>query len=296
IVLLGAFLTHKKWMNPSVADFLSRIVTRVALPCLVVTNLNQYFDRQGLFAAGKLIIMPLLSMLITIAIGWGLVYACRIPKGRRGIFVALITFSNTVFVGLPVCTALFGESASGLALCYYLANTLLFWSLGVWMIARDNPQASNAPSAQWKRLISPPMIAVLLTSLQIGLGIPLPGFLLKATRYVGNLCTPLALMFIGYTLYGSFRRGLRWTRGMTAVLVGRLLLAPMLVFGLGYVMGTDSLAVDVFVIQAAMPSMSQMPLIARSYGADEEFAATCTALSTLISLLVLPLVRLLQMV
>jgi len=61
----------------------------------------------------------------------------NVRKDRRGTFASMFSLSNTIFIGLPVNLMLFGDSSLSYALLYYIANTILFWTIGVYGIARD---------------------------------------------------------------------------------------------------------------------------------------------------------------
>jgi predicted permease len=107
-------------------------------------------------------------------------------------------------------------------------------------------------------------------------------------KYIGNLTTPLSMLFIGVVIHSVKIRDIRPDRGMAAVLIGRFLITPFLAIVLCRQLALPLLMKKVFVIQAAMPVMTQTSIIAEAYGADYEYAAVVTTVTTIISLVSIP--------
>jgi len=305
---VGGLLAWRGWINEPVRDFMADLVTKVALPAIIISNLNEYFTRDDLWLSLSNIYIPCVAL----AAGMGLSWICsalfRIQKNRRGVFAAICAYPNSVFLGLPICIATFGQAAAPIALYYYLGATVMFWTIGLWGMARDGRTASaesktenktsilNTITRHLKLLFSPAIITVLAVCLQISLGIKLPDVILRPAGYLASLCVPLALLFIGATLFSAFKAGVRWYKGMAWMLFARAVVSPALCFCAVALFNAPPLIAQVFVLQSAMPAMSQTPMVARSCGADDAFAAAGTALSTIACMVCLPLVRVVQTV
>ena len=294
LMAAGFAMAKYGWMGPKVADFIAKLVTKVALPAMIVSNFFQNFDREKLLGSLSNLYIPILVMAICMGVGFVLAWVLRVEKPRRGMFASMAGFSNTVFLGLPIVIALFGEEYQAIALYYYLGNTLLFWTVGVYAIAAGRDGEKVPWRTRLARLFPPPIITAIVVGVLIYFRVPLPAFAAKASAYLGSLTTPLPMLFIGYTLYTAFQKGLRWERGMGGLLIMRLLAAPALVFGLCLLLRTPADMTMIFMILAAMPVMSQTPMVARMVGADEGYAAAATALTTLVCLGALPLLRAFQ--
>jgi hypothetical protein len=209
---------------------------------------------------------------------------------RRGTFAAMFTASNAIFMGMPVNLALFGPASVPSVLLYYGANTIYFWTLGVHGIEVDG--GKRIPLLAWehlRRLLSPPFLAFLLGVAFVLLGVRLPRFLLEAMRHVGGLTTPLSLLFIGITFAGLAWAELRPSREMAVLMAGRFLVAPGLVLLMAWLFPLPPLMVKVFVVQAAMPVITQSALVARAAGADHRYASVMVSASNLACLAFLPL-------
>lgn len=290
IVGAGWTLARRGFFRPEDGELFTRTVLGFSLPPLLLHHLVTGFRREELSGAGKGFLVPLGAMVIAALLAPVAARVAGVARERRGTFAAMFTASNAIFMGMPVNLALFGPASVPAVLLYYAANTVYFWTLGVHGIERDAGQ--RIPLFDWahlRRLLSPPFVAFLLGVALVMLGVRLPGFLLDAMKHVGGLTTPLSLLFIGITFAGLVWADLRPNREMAVLLLGRFLVGPLLVLALARWMHLPPLMVKVFVIQAAMPVITQSALVARAVGADHRYASVMVSASNLASLAVLPL-------
>lgn len=290
MVSIGYVLSYRGWFDERTSELFSKIVVKVSLPALMISNLLSTFDRKKLFEAGLGVFIPILCMLLLYGIGLMIVRLLNIPSHKHGVFLAMFTFSNTVFIGLPVNVALFGEKSTSFVLLYYVANTVLFWTMGVSGIQRDglNGQVTTI-SRRIKNLLSPPLIGFLLAILLIMLDVRLPKFIMDACKYMGNLTTPLSMLYIGIVINSIKMQDIKFDKDMVAVLLGRFVLAPLLILAFMYYLPLPVLMKKVFVIQAAMPTMTQIAIVSQAYKADYRYAAAMVTVTTMASLIFIPL-------
>lgn len=288
---LGMLLCHLGWFPPQVNDLIAKLVTHVALPCMTFNQLLTNYHRAELVASLPSLALAYISVGLLYTLSYPLSRLLRIPPERRGVFRAMITFSNTIFMGLPINTALFGEKALPATLMYYLANTTLFWSVGLSGIQADGGAPRSGFSlATLRRIMTPPLIAFVLSIVLILIDLPMPVPIMKAAGYVGNLVTPLAMFFIGGMLYRMLRQGLRWQRGYGMFVLARFVLSPLLILTLIHLFGGIApLWRSAYLVQSSMPVQSSCAIVAHSYNADSEYATGGITLTTLLSMLTIPL-------
>lgn len=289
MIIFGFYLTKIKLIDEKIAKFLATLVVTYVVPATLINNMMGFFTLDGLRSAGPALLAPFLSILTTYAISFPLAPLLGIPKGQRGLFSALFGFSNTIFVGLPVCIALFGNEAAPYALLTFAANSILFWGIAAPAIRRD---ANPGKSVSWKetmnKILSPALITLVSCFILILFRVQMPKVVMDTTRYIGSMSTPLALIYIGHILAGLGIKNLKLSRNLMFVLLGRFIISPMITVLLMKFFHIEGLIARVTIIQAAMPAMAQAPIVAAMYGSDTEFAATAVSLSTLIGLMFLP--------
>ena len=111
--------------------------------------------------------------------------------------------------------------------------------------------------------------------------------------YISDTVVPLALMYCGFIIYEVGLRSLRFLPGIPTMLAIRLILSPLICLGMCTLMGVTGLARDVFIVEAALPVVTQVTVMAGAFGADEEYAATGACLSTLGCFFTVPVLMLL---
>lgn len=286
LIGLGMALTHLGWIDKNGALLLSRLTVSVGMPGLVLNNVLTHFSRQGLAQSLNGILLSYLSMLLAILAGWGVCRLIRIERGRRGAFICAFSFSNCVFIGLPVAVALFGEAATPYALIYYIANTSLFWSLGNYLLARDGGGESRLDV---KKLLPPPLLAFIAGVALVLANLTLPSFVLSACKYLGNLVTPLSLLYTGYVIMGMVKAGqVKWQRGYGAILLARFLLTPLITWACARALPVAQDTLRILLVQTAMPVMASAAIAAGDRGADAGYVAGSIALTTFVFLAALP--------
>ncbi len=290
VIGAGWLLARRGFFTAEHGALFARIVIGFSLPPLLLHHLVTGFTRADLAVSGPGFLVALGAMLVSAALAPWAARLGGVPPARRGTFAALFTASNAIFMGMPVNLAFFGPGCVPAVLLYYAANTVYFWTLGAHGIETDGGQKAPILSREHlRRLLSPPFLAFLLGFALVALAVPLPRFLLEAMKLVGALTTPLSLLFIGITFAGLAWHELRPGRDMGLLLAGRFLLAPLVILALARLAHLPPLVVKVFVIQAAMPAITQSALVARAAGADHRFASVMVSATNLASLAVLPL-------
>ena len=122
------------------------------------------------------------------------------------------------------------------------------------------------------------------------IGFKPPKILLDLSSYLGSIVTPLALLYVGYLLYETGLKSMRMTRDMAIVLVMRYIVAPGIMLGLCRLFGFTGTGEGVFIIEAAMPVMTQSVVVSSSCGADEQYVAQGMSISTLACFVSIPLI------
>ncbi len=290
ILGLGYFLTHRGWFDDKASKLFSRLVVNVSLPAYMISNLMTTYTKDKLIHLAGGLIVPFASMGLCYITGRIVAKLIKVKPNRVGTFTSMFSLSNTIFVGLPVNMALFGEKSLPYVLLYYIANTSLFWTIGTYGIRSDGGKSDEKVLSidNLKRVFSPPLTGFIVATILILLGIKLPGSIMDTCKYLGNLTTTLSLLFIGIAMYRVNKKEIRMSKDMVAILFGRFILAPAIVTILCYMLPLPMLMKKVFIIQAAMPVMTQTSIIAEAGGADYKYAAVMTTVTTVVSLLMIP--------
>ena len=295
MILVGFIIGEKGWFDDKSRGLLAKLVTQVALPCYMLYTITQRFTAADLLKMLPALRFPALSMVILLGIATGVARIFAVRQDRRGLFISMFFNSNTIFVGLPINQALFGDASIPYVLIYYMCNTTVFWTLGTYLIQRDGEgEAQFDLKTSLKKVFSPPLMGFLLGLVLVMLQIKLPAFLASDLQYLGNLTTPLSMIFIGLSVSHVGVKQLVLGKEQLLILLGRFLVAPLLMASIVYWVPLPSLMKQVFIIQSAMPVMTNAPVVARLYGADSDYAAVMVTETTLATMVVIPILMLLM--
>lgn len=290
LIAVGYYLAKRGWFSDEATSLIAKIVTQVALPTYMIYTITHDFTAKKLVKLLPDLAIPVLSMTILIGISWIMIKVLHIEKGKRGLFSSMFFNSNTVFVGLPVNMALFGTKSLPYVLVYYMANTTFFWTLGTYLIQSDGEKAAKfSLKKTLGKVFSPPLLGFIIGLILVVMNINLPGFLMTDFEYLGNLTIPLSMIFIGISIAHAGLTNVSFHKDNLGILFGRFIMAPVLMSILFIFIPGPSLMKQVFIIQSAMPVMTNAPVVARLYGADSDYAAIMVTETTLLSLIVVPI-------
>ncbi|MFC6275402.1 AEC family transporter [Levilactobacillus tangyuanensis] len=287
---LGYVLSRRGWFDDQAPRLIARLVTQIALPAYMISTITSKFTVKTLKETLPDLRFPVVSMLIMFGLSIAAFHLFRIRRSHQGLFESMFLNSNTVFVGLPVNEALFGTKSLPYVLVYYMANTTFFWTLGVYLIQKDGKgKATFSLKETLQKIFSPPLLGFIVGVILVLLDIQLPAWIMQDFQYIGGLTIPLSMIFIGTAIAGAGLQNMRIDRDGSGILLGRFIIAPILMACLVVPTNMPVLMKQVFILQAAMPVMTNAPVVAKLYHADSDYAAIMVTETTLLSLVVIPI-------
>ena len=293
IIAIGVVLSKKGWFGSNMSAVFSKRVMKISLPLYMLCQMEKDFTHDSLIRIAPDLILPFASIFLAYIVGRIAAKVLHIRRERQGVFVTCFFIANTIFIGLPVNLALFGTQSVPSVMLYYMANTTMFWTLGIYHIVNDSQGGKgNMPlfSAQTiKKVFSPPLMGFLIGLALVLANIKLPDFLLTSFQYVGNMATPMSLLVIGIEMAGISLSDIHWDRDVVGALIGRFLVCPACVLALLPFIPVTPMSAQVFTMQASMPAMTQMTVVAKSIGADVRYSTQVTFITVVMGIVVIPL-------
>ncbi|MFG6412802.1 AEC family transporter [Roseateles sp. DC23W] len=296
LVLCGWLAAERGWLADNAIPGLNGFVLYFALPCLLFrfgrdTPLLQLLNPAllGVYLAAALLI-----------VGLTLALTLKPPVGMKDAALGALVaaFPNTGFMGVPLIVALLGSHAAGVVISTILADLLVTSSACIALAqAGTRLRAERAAFVQAvKAAASNPLPWAIAAGAGCGaLDLALPGPLDQAVAMLAAAASPVALFTIGAVLSRSGRanhaagRATPLAHYLPVALI-KLLLHPGLVFGLGTVvrwlgapLSQDQLIA--LTLAAALPSASNVSLLAERYGADSGRIARIILASTALAFL-----------
>jgi malate permease and related proteins len=288
---IGFGLSAAKILGKPALAFCSKAVFYVGAPCMLYISITSTMTKELLLSSLSSMIIPAGTFAIFIVIGIILARAFKMPERRSGIFITSFAFANTMFVGLPVALALYGQAGVLPTLFVFIPNTLLYWTVGIYFIAKGGNRRSALFSLQTlKNVFSPPLIGSILAIVAVVTGFQMPDFLNKTIGYCGDLTVPLSMIFSGAVIQqAGFRQGLKADLSLVFIILSHTLLMPMARYASCYWMGVTGVTRGIFVVQGALPVMSTVAIVADQYGVDTEYATRNFVWTMLLSFAFIPI-------
>lgn len=278
LAAVGVYLSRKGFLSPQGTKDLGAILLRVIIPCVIVKSYITEFSRERLLelalSAGLALIGFILAMVIS--------YLVFGKRRRLENFAA--SFCNAGFIGIPLAQAIIGEEG-----VFYIAASvallnLFQWTYGVYIMA-DRKDAISAKTIAKNPVVIAIVIGVVLFVSQI----PVPGIVTSTLGYIVGMNTPIAMILMGTYLAKLPLKKLLDKRAYGCVLF-RLVIIPaviLLVFWVLPVSNAD-IALAAF-LAAATPVGANICVFAQQYDCDYEFSVVTVCLSTLLSVITVPL-------
>ncbi|VEB23783.1 AEC family transporter [Avibacterium volantium] len=296
IIALGFCLRHKGYFADSFTGNISKLIMNIALPASIFVSVLSHLTRGKLFSLSDGLIYGSIAILLGYIIAWLMTKFFNIRAGRKGVFINTIVNANTIFIGLPLNIALFGENSMPYFLVYYVLNTISTWTFGAWLIAQDSsqPQPSTHNTFSWKKLLPPPLLGFLVALIFLLINIPVPNFIHSALSYIGAMVTPLSLIYIGITLYDAGLKSIRFDKDTITALIGKFAIAPAIMALLIFLgkawLPLPTIETQTLILQSSVSALAILPILANEAKGDVSFATNIVTTSTLLFIPIVPLI------
>ncbi len=294
IIVLGYILQNRGWFGENFGANLSHLIMNIALPASIFVSVMKYLTFDKLLTLSEGLIYTFGAFVLTYISAYICVKLFNVRTGRRGTMINTFVNANTIFIGLPLNIALFGNEALPYFLIYYITNTISTWTLGIYLMTSDSKSGKNKASSKfdWKKLMPPPLVGFLVSLVFLIFKIPIPDFATSTLTYIGNIVTPLSLIYIGITLAKAGLKTIKFDRDTIITLIGRFILGPVVMFAILSLtaknMPTDEF--KTFVVQSSAPALAVLPILASQGNGDVEFSTNVVTLSTILFIVVVPIV------
>jgi len=255
-------------------EFIAQVVMTVGTPALVLSTLNRTQLDPGAFTS-----MALACCLCLVGMAVAGYLVCRFSGQHWRVLLPAFMFPNTGNMGLPISLYAFGEHGLALAVAFFLTLSIFQFTVGI---------AIAGGAASPKALLRNPIVISLAGAMPlIFLDVELPRWLANTADLLGGMTIPLMLLTLGVSLASIRPRHI----GSGLLLGGlRIVLGAVVGWGVGALLGLESLERAVLVVQSAMPVAVFNYLLAVRANREPEHVANLVMCSTLLSFAWLPAV------
>ena len=295
LIVLGYFLQVKGWFHNDFGNDLSKLIMNVAMPVSIFVSVLKYLTLEKLVSLSGGLIYTFVAFALGYIVAFLSVKVLNVAPERRGTVINTFVNANTIFIGLPLNIALFGDNALAYFLIYYITNTISTWTLGVFLMTSDSKDGKKKQGSKfnWKKLLPAPLLGFIVSVVFLVINIPLPSYVSSTLSYIGGLTTPLSLIYIGIVLAKAGIKTIHFDKDSILALVGRFILSPLLMFLVLKWMAPQMATAEyqTFMIQSATPALAVLPILANQGDGDVEFSTNIVTLSTILFVIVIPIIQ-----
>ena len=294
LYLLPGFLLCKcKKVRPEHLSSISVILLYICGPCMFINSLislspsAELNRKMALFFVLSLALQAALMLILLLAVG-----PERRKEFRFRMFSIASVMGNVGFFGLPIVNAMFPRSPEAAAYsCVFCATlNILGWTVGVFTLTGEKKYISLRQAFLNPTVVS---IAVGLVLYLLKGREWLPGLLQNGFRACSVASTPLCMIILGIRLGSMKAKPLFTTPLIYLIALGKLLVFPLFAYLLVLPLSLDPVFKSSILILAGTPCASILLNLAEMHHHGQELAANCALLTTLLSIVTIPLLSLL---
>ena len=282
LVAAGVVLRKMGILPEGAKSILTDLVIYLILPCNII---NSFFIEFNLdILKGFAIILTIASLIQVGCLILAKVLYHREPERRKKVLQYGTVCSNAGFMGNPIAEGVYGAEGLMYASIFLIPQRIVMWSAGVSYFT-ESPDRKTVVK---KVLTHPCIIAVYIGLFLMITRLPLPAFLQNTVRNIGGCTTTISMVLIGAIL-AEVEPGSILDRGIVTYALIRLFLLPLLVYLSCRTFHVTPLLSGVSVLLTGMPAGSTTAILAAKYEGDYIFATKCVVVTTLLSLVTIPL-------
>lgn len=291
LMMAVGYLAQKKKILPEGADdILNTYVMKLACPCLIISSMaTSELRRSAILDTLQVAAGTFFFFIATLLIAWLFLKAIGFtPKEEWGMMMVAVSFTNTGFMGFPVTKAIFGSYYLFLLVIQNIIFNLYMFILTPMLVHIGEPRR-KFNSAYLKSLLQPTTIASFIGLVLFLLQTGLPAMLEDFFSMLGDSTIPVSMVVVGFQLAKRPLSEVLTNGKLVAVSFFRMLAIPLLTFlAVNWLPFTASAKV-ILLFAACFPTAVIPATIAADEGKDPGSLSSVIALTTAMSLAILPL-------
>lgn len=288
MVILGYTTCKLGYMGDKFDKKLSSIVVDITCPLLVLSSVmgDEMPDRSLIL---PLVGVGFLTYIILLVFGFWFPRFISKNHDDQGMIGFSLMFANVGFIGYPIVASIFGPKAVFYTALLNVPNTFFIFTAGVMLVKGEYSIRQFNP----KVLLSPALIGAFIAALLVAFGVHTPEMIARPITMVGNITVPAALMIIGSSMARLPLREIIGSGKVYATSFLRLVIVPLSVYFLFRLCGVNTLINNINTVVIAMPVASFGTMFCMKYSRNPSLMTEATFITTLFSIITIPLITLL---
>ena len=283
IIIVGFYAGKKNIIDETSSNGLCKILLQISTPLLIISSFSFTFTSDMAEKIVKAFVYAIIIFIITPLLVKPLFM--KIKGGKRDILQFAMVFSNCGFMGFPIVQSVFGNEGVIYASIFNMIFNIFIWTYGVMLF-----NVKNSAKGMLGLLKNPGIIAAFIGIIIMIFSINIPSILLDTMKMVGGLTTPISMLIIGSLLSRTELKKLFKDMSLYYGAVIKLIFVPVVLFLVARLFKEDSLVIKTYILIQAMPVAAMTSLFAESFNKEKEYSALIISISSLFSVITIPLI------
>lgn len=283
-IILGWGVTKIGICDAHGNQVISSLVSNVLSPALILSAVQatggDSVDKSVIWEA---LLYGVLLYAIFLVLGW--VFTVWMAKEKRAVYKMLLIFSNTAFVGYPILRALFGEFSVFVFSLMHMPFNVLIFSYGVYLLQKDH----GAERFPLRKMVTPGLISSIIAIILYFSNLKLPAAMVDYLSTLGDSSIPLSMIAVGASVAMQPLGGIFKDRVLAVMTVVKLVAFPCLLAAISSFFPCSEFTRQLLILSGTLPAGTMTVILATQYHADTKVASAGVVLSTLCSIITIPL-------
>ncbi len=303
IIIIGYVATRFKIITPTAKKAISKVIINIAMPC---TMLASVMNSSNLPSKKEIVLLMFVSFstyVVLFILAKLVAKILRVSGPQKGAVEFGIMFANVGFIGFPVSEAIWGSDAIFYTSVFNMPFNLLCYSLGIAMVSGVRITRNDEGEKEDRKTIIRKLVKLLVTPAMLG---AIACIIMGFTKYqghdffaetfttLGGITTPGALLVIGASLAEMpFKEMFTNVKAYLFTIFAVVVTPLVMYFIYKPFIGDMSLLFGETVVISAMPVATAGTMLCVEYGGDEKFMAQITFITTLVTVITIPIIAIL---
>lgn len=287
IMFIGFVCAKKKIIDQNASKAITFLVVNIANPALILSG---SVNREGKIEGTDLLLTVLIALCVyagLMIVSFLIPFLMKTPREDVGTYRVMMLFSNIGFMGFPVIQALFGNEALLYASIFLFPYNILIYTYGIQAMKKDKTQKMQFHISN---IFNVGVIFCILSILVYLTGIEMPVVVKTTVSNLSNLTAPLSMIVIGVSLAQIDLKSLFLDARLLIFCLIKLLIVPIAGLAVIRQFVDNDIIFGICVVMLATPVGSMTAMLAQQYDGDSELASRGVALSTVLSVVTIPIV------
>lgn len=304
----GIILYRRKMLSEESSKQISGLIINVTNPALLICSALEDGPKASLRELGTALAAYAAIFALLIAMGFLLPYVLRVPKNLHYAYQMLTVFGNVGFIGIPLASAVLGSASLIFVSIFNLLFNLLVYTLGVSLLqraARGQAEKTTPPSAgqggkgaasashttsgRLRKLVNAGTISAAVTILFYLGNFRVPVIISSTLNYAGRATTLLSMLVLGVSVAQMAPKDIFSHPRLYAFTLLRQILVPIGCVLLMRLFIDNKLILNTMLLMVAVPAANMPLMLAKQMDMDSEPISQGIILTTILSLVTVPL-------